>query len=83
VTTTLSPTAPIAVGTPVTVRRAGDAMPGTVVTVRALPRGGYEVRAQVLTRFGVAISRHVLDRAGHEVEHGDGYLEVAHLAIAG
>lgn len=59
---------PVTVGQLVTVRSYEDDLPGTVAAVEPLGQGRWEVRVEVLANFGVGISRHVIDGAGHEVD---------------
>lgn len=60
--------APVTVGQLVTVRSYGDELPGTVAAVRQLSEDRWEVRVEVLANFGVGLSRHIIDGAGHEVD---------------
>lgn len=63
-----SPAAPVSIGQLVTIRSYGDDLPGTVAAVRWLGDDRWEVRVEVLANFGVGLSRHIIDGAGHEVD---------------
>jgi hypothetical protein len=62
------PAPPVRVGQLVTVHSYGEELPGTVASVRPLDVDRFEVRVEVLANFGVGVSRHIIDGAGHEVD---------------
>lgn len=69
----ISGEAPVSLGQLVTIRSYGDEIPGTVADVRPLGDDRWEVRVEVLANFGVGISRHIIDGAGHEVDRRTGH----------
>lgn len=59
---------PYDLGQLVSIDSYDERLPGTVVAVRALGIGCWEIRVEVLASFGVGVSRHVVDGSGREVE---------------
>jgi hypothetical protein len=59
---------PLSVGQLVTVHSYDGSLQGTVVSLDRAGVDRWVVRVEVLASFGIGISRHVIDSAGHEVD---------------